>query len=105
MDKKQFHERIQYFVKQRVRDEGTINSKMCIRDRCEQEQIPFREGNFTLDELYAADEVIVADTNTECSAVLKVDGHTIRDGTPGPILKQLQKAYEAAIIAECGKAE
>lgn len=61
--------------------------------------------NFTLDELYAADEVIVADTNTECSAVLKVDGHTIRDGKPGPILKQLQKAYEAAIIAECGKAE
>ena len=28
MDKKQFHERIQYFVKQRVRDEGTINSMM-----------------------------------------------------------------------------
>ena len=28
MDKKQFHELIQYFVKQRVRDEGTINSMM-----------------------------------------------------------------------------
>ena len=80
-------------------------TKKILEALCEQEQIPFREGNFTLDELYAADEVIVADTNTECSAVLKVDGHTIRDGKPGPILKQLQKAYEAAIIAECGKAE
>lgn len=80
-------------------------TKKILEALCEKEQIPFREGNFTLDELYAADEVIVADTNTECSAVLKVDGHTIRDGKPGPILKQLQKAYEAAIIAECGKAE
>ena len=80
-------------------------TKKILEALCEKEQIPFREGNFTLDDLYAADEVIVADTNTECSAVLKVDGHTIRDGKPGPILKQLQKAYEAAIIAECGKAE
>ena len=53
-------------------------TKKILEALCEKEQIPFREGNFTLDELYAADEVIVADTNTECSAVLKVDGHTIR---------------------------
>ena len=43
-------------------------TKKILEALCEKEQIPFREGNFTLDELYAADEVIVADTNTECSA-------------------------------------
>lgn len=80
-------------------------TKKILEALSEQEQIPFREGTFTLEELYAADEVIVADTNTECCAVLQVDGHLIGDGNPGPILKKLQKAYEAAIIAECGRAE
>lgn len=69
-----------------------------------QEKIPFRECTFTLDELYNADEVIVADTNTECSAVVQVDERVIGDGKPGPILKKLQQAYEAAIIEECGMA-
>lgn len=70
----------------------------------EREKIPFQERCFTLEELYTADEVIVADTNTECCAIVRVDEQRIGKGTPGPILKQLQKAYEEAIIEECGKA-
>lgn len=70
----------------------------------EKEHIPFKECTFTLEELYHADEVIVADTNTECVAVLQVDDHVIGTGKPGPVLQKLQKAYEAAIIEECGKA-
>jgi branched-chain amino acid aminotransferase len=46
-------------------------------------------GDYTLPELYTADEVFVTGTMGGLVPVVRVDGRTIGDGTPGPVTKRL----------------
>jgi D-alanine transaminase len=59
--------------------------------------LEFRGTQITLDELKAADEVILVGTTTEVVPVVAVDGSPIASGKPGPIARQLHQAYEAAV--------
>ncbi|WP_435017480.1 aminotransferase class IV [Tundrisphaera sp. TA3] len=59
--------------------------------------IPFSETRVTLDELKAADEVLMAGTTIEVMPVVTIDGSPVGDGTPGPITRKLQAAFREAI--------
>jgi branched-chain amino acid aminotransferase len=48
-------------------------------------------------ELYIADEVFMTGTAAHVTPVVEVDRVPVRDGTPGPISKQLQRRYFDAI--------
>ncbi len=51
--------------------------------------IEVNERNFTLAEMYIADEAFLTGTAAEALAVVKVDGRTVGDGKPGPITRKL----------------
>ncbi|MBU8544059.1 MULTISPECIES: aminotransferase class IV [Roseomonadaceae] len=48
-------------------------------------------------ELYVAEEVFLCGTGQELVAVTSVDRLPVGDGTPGPVTRQLQAAYEAVV--------
>jgi branched-chain amino acid aminotransferase len=49
-------------------------------------------------ELYLADEVFMTGTAAELVPVREIDDHTIGDGTPGPITRAVQTAFEDALF-------
>ncbi len=59
--------------------------------------IPFANAHVTLDELKAADELILVATTTEVLPVVRLDGEPIGTGKPGPVALRLHRAYEAAV--------
>jgi D-alanine transaminase len=59
--------------------------------------IPFAGAHVTLNELKAADELILVATTTEVLPVIELDGAPIGSGKPGPITQRLHRAYEAAV--------
>jgi D-alanine transaminase len=59
--------------------------------------IPFAGTRVTLEQLKAADELILVGTTTEVVPVIEVDGAKIGSGQPGPIARRLHEAYEAAV--------
>jgi branched-chain amino acid aminotransferase len=48
-------------------------------------------------ELYLADEVFMSGTAAELVPVREIDDHTIGDGTPGPITRELQRVFDDAL--------
>ncbi len=59
------------------------------------------EGDFSLPQLYAADEAFVTGTMGELTPVLTVDGRRIGPGDPGALTRKLSAAY-AALTATSG---
>jgi branched-chain amino acid aminotransferase len=49
------------------------------------------------DQLYIADEVFVCGTAAECVALCEIDFRRIGDGRMGPVTRQVQQAFQAAI--------
>jgi branched-chain amino acid aminotransferase len=49
-------------------------------------------------ELYLADEVFMTGTAAELVPVREIDDHMIGDGTPGPITRAVQTAFEDALL-------
>lgn len=49
------------------------------------------------DALYVADEVFVCGTAAECIALREIDFRVIGEGEAGPVTRQLQEAYQAAL--------
>jgi len=60
---------------------------------CRDAGIPAFEKNFSLTEAYSADEAFVTGTFAGLAPVRSIDGRTIGDGTPGPLLARLQGLY------------
>jgi branched-chain amino acid aminotransferase len=58
-------------------------------------------GDYTLPQLYTADEAFVTGTMGGLVPVVTVDGRTIGDGQPGPVTKQLTAQF-AALAASTG---
>ena len=52
-----------------------------------------RECDFTLAQVYAADEAFVTGTLGGVTPVTKVDGRRIGDGTPGPLAREVSETY------------
>jgi branched-chain amino acid aminotransferase len=66
---------------------------------CARESIPCRECDFTLAEVYSADEAFVTGTFGGVTAVRSVDGRAIGSAVPGPVTTRLSQCYEAAYLA------
>ena len=63
--------------------------------------IPTFEKDFSLTDVYAADEVFVTGTFGGLTPVSEVDGRTIGDGTgTGPMTERLVGLYREAIAAD-----
>ncbi|WP_422925868.1 aminotransferase class IV [Singulisphaera sp. PoT] len=60
--------------------------------------VPYSDAKVTLEELIAADEVLLAGTTTEVIAITEVDGKKIGDGAPGPLVRRLQTLYRKAVV-------
>ena len=56
-----------------------------------------RERTVDRTELYAADEVFLCGTGAQISPVIEIDRRTIGNGRPGPISRELSRAYFDAV--------
>jgi D-alanine transaminase len=72
-------------------------TRLVIQELTEELNIPFIEKALQLNELLTADEVFIASTTTELTPVITIDGAPVHDGQPGPVIRQLQKAFENRI--------
>ena len=68
---------------------------------CEQNQIPVRQKNFSLTDVYSAYEAFVTGTFAGLAPVREIDGRIIGDGERGPMVEKLQQLYLAMLEQEC----
>ncbi len=68
---------------------------------CEQHQIPVRQKNFSLTDVYGADEAFVTGTFAGLAPVREIDGRIIGDGERGPMVAQLQQHYLQMLEQSC----
>lgn len=64
---------------------------------CAEEGITAREKNFTLTDVYSAEEAFCTGTFAGLVAVREVDGRVIGDGKPGPMVARLQALYRGLV--------
>jgi branched-chain amino acid aminotransferase len=67
---------------------------------CKENNIPCFEKNFSLFDVYGADEAFVTGTFGGVTPVTKIDGRTIGDGKYGDLSKKLSHLYESLIESE-----
>lgn len=70
---------------------------------CSNEQISYEERAYSLDELFAADEVFSSGTTVEVMPVVEIEGKPVGNGEPGPMTRSLQELFKAEIEQQCGK--
>lgn len=68
---------------------------------CEQNQIRVQQKNFSLLDVYGADEAFVTGTFAGLAPVREVDGRIVGDGERGPMVKKLQQLYLEMLEQEC----
>jgi branched-chain amino acid aminotransferase len=68
---------------------------------CEQNQIPVHQKNFSLLDVYGADEAFVTGTFAGLAPVREIDGRIIGDGERGPMVEKLQQLYLEMLAQEC----
>jgi branched-chain amino acid aminotransferase len=64
-----------------------------------------KEERFSRDELYLADEAFFSGTAAEITPIREVDKRIIGSGDPGPLTRQVQAAYFAAVKGENARYE
>ena len=57
--------------------------------------LTLRQQPFTVDQAYGAEEAFITSTISEVLPIISIDGRTIGSGAPGPVTRQLQKAFGA----------
>ena len=70
---------------------------------CEENNIPVYQKNFSLSDVYSAQEAFVTGTFAGLAPVSEVDGRRIGDGRRGPTVESLQSLYLELLEQECGK--
>lgn len=70
-----------------------------MEELCAANNIPFESRRISRDEVFTADEVLLSSASKEVLPVISIDGQAIANGQPGPIYKQLYKAYQDAKFA------
>jgi D-alanine transaminase len=68
----------------------------CVVELARADGITVDEAHFTLDDLFAADEVFFTGTTTEIRPTTTIDGRRIGTGTPGPLTRRVKAQYDAA---------
>jgi D-alanine transaminase len=61
----------------------------------EAEGLQFEERAFTLEEVFQAREAFVTAASQIVMPVVRVDGHSIGDGSPGPIAQMLRRVFHS----------
>ena len=64
---------------------------------CREDGIPAFEKNFSLTEVYSADEAFCTGTFAGVVPVREIDGRMIGDGVPGPMVQRLQRLYRGLV--------
>ena len=64
---------------------------------CREDGIPVFEKNFSLTEAYSAEEAFCTGTFAGVVPVRSIDGRTIGDGKPGPMVAKLQQLYRGLV--------
>jgi branched-chain amino acid aminotransferase len=67
-------------------------TRALVLELADEEGIVSREKDFTVDDVYAADEAFVTGTYAGLTPVISLDGRTIGSGEPGPITAHLSEA-------------
>ena len=78
---------------------GGITRRSVI-DLCKKNNIPVFEKNFSLTEVYGAEEAFVTGTFAGVAPVVEIDGRIVGDGTRGSMVERLQSLYLALIESE-----
>ncbi|MEO9653427.1 aminotransferase class IV [Marinomonas sp.] len=81
----------------------TSTSKYCMNgitrqkviDLCKANDITVHETDFSLFEVYGAEEAFVTGTFAGQTPVVKIDGRMVGDGTPGPVYQRISELYKA----------
>jgi branched-chain amino acid aminotransferase len=73
-------------------------------DICRREKIAIRLGNFTLGEVYSADEAFVTGTFGGITPVRVIDGRNLPAALPGPMTTRLRELYAALKDADAARA-
>ncbi len=71
-----------------------------IIDLCQQNNIVCKQKNFSLFDVYGADEAFVTGTFGGLTPVVKIDGKTIGDGKQRPLTERLRALYQKLIEHE-----
>lgn len=70
-------------------------TRKMILEICGEQNIPAKERNLSLTEVYTADEVFTSGTMGELTPVLEADGRIICEGKAGPMTLRMQKLHRA----------
>jgi len=68
-------------------------------DMARQSGLTVREKNFTLTDVYNAEEAFVTGTFAGLVPVVEVDGRVIGEGTERPMIRRLQACYRETVAA------
>lgn len=74
-------------------------TRQAVIDLCRENGIPCREKNFSLVEVYSADEAFLTGTFGAQTPVSEIDGRKIGDGSAGPVTRRLRDLYKAKVGA------
>jgi branched-chain amino acid aminotransferase len=75
-------------------------TRMVVLELAEEMQLPVREDNLTVYDVYTADECFLTGTAAEVVPVARVDDRLIGDGKPGPITKRLMARFKEVTVTE-----
>jgi branched-chain amino acid aminotransferase len=70
---------------------------------CHANGVPIHLGNFTIDDVYEADEAFVTGTFGGITPVREIDGRKLRGGVPGRVTAQMRDLYAALKDSEAAK--
>jgi D-alanine transaminase len=70
-----------------------------IESLCAQASIPMQIRVISMDEVRAADELMLSAATREILPIVELDGRAVGDGRPGPVYRQLRRGYDEAIEA------
>jgi branched-chain amino acid aminotransferase len=68
-------------------------TRAVVLELCRDREIPCRERDISLAELYACDEMFSSGTMGELAPIIALDGRTIANGRPGRIYQRLAAAF------------
>jgi branched-chain amino acid aminotransferase len=75
-------------------------TRATVLEICLANGIPHAEGDLTLEDVYAADEMFCTGTMGELAGVIKLDGRTIGHGEVGPLTQRLSDLFAKRTAVE-----
>jgi len=76
-------------------------TRRTIIELCEANNIPVKEKNFSLTDVYGSEEAFVTGTFAGVAPVTEVDGRILGEGKRGATVERLQQLYLALIDTQC----